>query len=95
MKKGKRKDVATEVLEEAQRILEVAAAGGEFARFADVDNNRAGHADLRRAALEILADQFKDCDVEIVAYPNSEYVDIQVVPQLLEPEEETQPVTAR
>jgi len=88
MKKGKRMDVPKERLEEAQTVIEVAASGGEFNAFAEVDNCAAGHAKLRERALGLLADAYPDCDVEVVAFPNSEYVDLQVVPKLLEPEAE-------
>jgi hypothetical protein len=90
MKKGKRFEVAESVLQEAQRVLEVAAEGGEFNGFAQVDNNKAGHEQLRQRALEILAGQFENVDIEVIAYPNSEYVDIQAVPAV-QPKSRTNP----
>jgi hypothetical protein len=83
MKKGKRKEVSKEVLEEAQTVIEVAASGGEFNAFSEVDNCAEGHEKLRARALGLLAEAYPDCDVEIVAFPNSEYVNIQVVPALV------------
>jgi hypothetical protein len=84
MKMGKkaeeRHEVAEEVLKEAQHVLEVAASGGEFAAFATEDNIKDNHKLLRKRAMEILAGQYENVDVEVITFPNSEYVDLQALP---------------
>lgn len=64
---------------EAQHALEVAAAGGYFDDFAELDNTRETHKRLEEAAMGILADQYPELRVKVITYPNNEHVDLKVV----------------
>lgn len=66
-------------IQEAQHAIEVAAAADYYADWAKRQNVTDTHKALRLAALELLAESYPELDVQVVTYPNSEYVDLEVV----------------
>jgi 2-polyprenyl-3-methyl-5-hydroxy-6-metoxy-1,4-benzoquinol methylase len=81
MSKAKEKEPARKDVEAAQHVLDVACNSDFFSEWVAKKNARGTHADLRKAALDLLQDQFPDVDVRVRAYPNSEWVDLEVVPK--------------
>lgn len=76
---SKAKEIRPDVAE-AQHVLDVACNSDFFTDWVKKKNSRGTHADLRRAALDLLQGQFPNVDVRIRPYPNSDWVDLEVVP---------------